>query len=478
MISAPLSMAWHIAAALLIIQSSLFACSAAPERIEKIGDLGHFEFRDAEPSATGVVVGVPQGAMEPDLARLAKMLSDRTGAGFFGAYGFESKRISVAEPVVQMFAGADRGARQSVFVEVKRALHELSHGDTHLYIELRRGAPGNSEIQAVFSGFTAAEIKEIGRLYSVARESARAKQFAPLRLAVEPDDASANASWGLRHHGVLLLAEQGLSLRLPGRSLAPDFLAEQAQILAAWLRDISLLVGENPRGLPQMEVRLMGVGRFDVIPRTAKQPGVVLGAPHGSYDAFTAEFVVDAARRTGWAAVIARGFTPTETGDGRRINVNRPTERYVSIVHPELETERAQRVYEQYVLSVLRAAGAPLELYVEVHQNNGANIEVATVGISKDEAARIKHAYRRARHEMLMAHPHIRPVDLRIEPLDEIEVGAWPAKSSGILGRAARSLHFELPNGVMSFSERRRRYTAVLGSLFTALPEFLVPGRD
>jgi hypothetical protein len=127
---------------------------------------------------------------------------------------------------------------------------------------------------------------------------------------------------------------------------------------------------------------------------------------------------------TGWAAVIARGFTPTESGDDRRINVNRPTERCFSLIEREFETERARTTYEQFKSSVLSAAKGELKLYIDIHQNNGSRIEVATVGFSKEEARVIKNAYRAARDHALVAHPDIAVVELAIEPLHPLDVGA------------------------------------------------------
>jgi hypothetical protein len=61
-------------------------------------------------------------------------------------------------------------------------------------------------------------------------------------------------------------------------------------------------------------------------------------------------------------------------------------------------------------------------------------------------------------------------VDLAIEPLDELEVGAWPAKETGILKLAYKSLHFELPaDGLMGSEEHRRFYSLVLMQMFRAV---------
>jgi hypothetical protein len=168
--------------------------------------------------------------------------------------------------------------------------------------------------------------------------------------------------------------------------------------------------------------------------------------------------------------VIATGFTPANTGDGWRINVNRPSERHVALTLSEAHTGRAQMVFEQFKKSTLAAAGGQLDLYVEIHQNNGARIEVASVGISRDEARLIKNTFLSVRDQTLVGRRDIAIVDLAIEPLDEIEVGAWPAKAEGILKLATKSLHFELPaDGVMGSEEHRRVYTLILTQLLTEI---------
>jgi hypothetical protein len=245
-------------------------------------------------------------------------------------------------------------------------------------------------------------------------------------------------------------------------------------ILAAWVNDVTRLVHENPRGVPKIEVKLTELGRFDTIPSRAGRTGIVIGAPHGSYDAYTAGIAQQLAFRTGWAAVIARGFTPTESGDGRRINVNRPTERHVLLSERESETARARTTYEQFRSSVLSAAGGNLDLYIDIHHNNGFRIEVATVGVSKEEARVIKNAYRALLEQALVGRPDIPVVELAIEPLDQIEVGAWAAKTNGILTVAKQSFHFELPaNGVMASARHREIYTLVLGQVIGNLPAAL-----
>jgi hypothetical protein len=123
---------------------------------------------------------------------------------------------------------------------------------------------------------------------------------------------------------------------------------------------------------------------------------------------------------------------------------------------------------------VLSAAGGNLDLYIDIHHNNGSHIEVATVGISKEEARVVKMAYRAVRDQALAGRADIPMVELAIEPLDVIEVGAWAAKNNGILAVAKRSLHFELPaDAVISSARRRDVYTSILGQLLRNLPAAL-----
>jgi hypothetical protein len=267
-----------------------------------------------------------------------------------------------------------------------------------------------------------------------------------------------------------MVTEKGLSLGIPQEFLDGKNLALFGVILSVWVDEITRLLHAGPRALPRIEVKLTDFGRFDSVPSRAGRKGIVIGAPHGSYDAYTAEMVTQLALRTGLATVIARGFTPTECGDGRRIDVNRPTERHVALSEREFETQRARKTYEQFKESVLSAAKGDLDLYIDIHHNSGSRIEVATVGLSREEAQTIKNAYRAARDRMLAGRSEAVAVELAIEPLDELEVGAWAAKTNGILSVTARSLHFELPAHVVASARQREIYTRVLAQLIKDLP--------
>src|SRR5215469_14024506 len=130
----------------------------------------------------------------------------------------------------------------------------------------------------------------------------------------------------------------------------------------------------------------LGAGSLTVV---KGRPGYVIGAPHGTTDSATDAIGLDLARRTGFGSAVATGFGKLDA-DGRRYNVNRPTES-VAGAPPgsERETEAARRVFEAYGRSVTEASQGPLRLYVEVHgnahQDTAGCVEIATVGLSKED---------------------------------------------------------------------------------------------
>src|SRR5437870_10999594 len=140
--------------------------------------------------------------------------------------------------------------------------------------------------------------------------------------------------------------------------------------------------------------------------------GVVIAAPHGISDARTGDIVAELGRRTGFGVVIATGFNlepDTRERPGRRYQVNRPFEGTPG--RPEdVASEGARQVYRAYEQRVREVAQGPLVFYAEIHGNNHrdavSQIEIATVGVDRDEAARlrtllelIRDAYLRAYRE-------------------------------------------------------------------------------
>jgi hypothetical protein len=226
------------------------------------------------------------------------------------------------------------------------------------------------------------------------------------------------------------------------------------------------LPNDSARLVPHVRVVLLDHGRIESIPASGGRNGIVIAAPHGTFDEHTSELVRRISYEMGVAAVIARGFTPMQT-PGWRINVNRPSERHYPGGEIEIASKRARKVYEKFRESVLEAARGELELYVDIHQNGTQpDIEVATVGISAQEARKIKDLYRGIRDRHLTGVPHVKSVQLRIEPVDQLQIGAWAAKEQGILRLARKSLHFELPvYETLETAAAREAYTRILQCL-------------
>jgi hypothetical protein len=264
-----------------------------------------------------------------------------------------------------------------------------------------------------------------------------------------------------------MFVERGLSLRLPKSLSNPAAKSIYTRIFSSWITESLKLLESHSPAVARSLVRLMDYGRIESIPSRKRVNGVVIGAPHGTFDEHTAELVNRLSYRTGLAAVIASGFTPTECA-GWRINVNRPTERLYPSDGFEIQSDRAKNVYYNFKEAVLEASRDDLKLYVDIHQNGRqAKIEVATVGITKQEAQFIKRTYRQLRDRVLASNLGVTSVDLLIEPLDEIEIGAWNAKAQGMLSVATRSLHFELPlYSTLGSTKARQAYTDILTLLF------------
>ena len=187
------------------------------------------------------------------------------------------------------------------------------------------------------------------------------------------------------------------------------------------------------------------LGELEWLPTSS---GVLIAAPHGTFDANTAPIVVEAARQAQTGYLVARRFVV----DKIRINVNRPTEGAFLGCSQEPQTERAREVYAAYSAAAARAvAGNPLRLYVEVHGNSNPktaqNIEVATVGLTAAEAQTVKDAYAAMLARVRGSVRDFPELTLLVEPVDRITYSAACAKKLGALnvGFAPRAVHFEFP---------------------------------
>jgi hypothetical protein len=187
------------------------------------------------------------------------------------------------------------------------------------------------------------------------------------------------------------------------------------------------------------------LGEIEFLVRRA---GVVVAAPHGTYDANTAALALEAARRLDASYVLARRFVV----EGVRINVNRPSEGADLTCARESRSARSRDVYRHYARAVgVAAQGQPLALYVEIHGNSNpqtsGRFEIATQGISRAQALALKDAWPRMLARVRDKNPDYPAFAVLVEPADRIHYGAGCLKRIGIASTeiAPRLVHFELP---------------------------------
>jgi hypothetical protein len=210
--------------------------------------------------------------------------------------------------------------------------------------------------------------------------------------------------------------------------------------------------------------------------------GLVVAAPHGTSDVNTGAMADEIARRTGFGLVVASGFS-MDAGNhgraGRRYQVNRPLEGVAGRPASEHETtDTARLVYDIYEQRVLEAAQGPLRFYAEIHGNNRAacagQIEIATVGVDRELALRLRVLAELIRDAHLRANREIQRLEVLVEPVDRVTYGASGAKRDGILRLPERALHIELPG--CARRDWREAYTAILAD-FLAQAVTLSAGR-
>jgi len=180
--------------------------------------------------------------------------------------------------------------------------------------------------------------------------------------------------------------------------------------------------------------------------------------------------------------VVATGFNlepDTRERPGRRYQVNRPFEGAPSRP-PSEETASAgaRLVYETFERRVREIAQGPLRFYAEIHGNNrreSANrIEIATVGVDKEYAQRLRALCELIRDAHLRGHAKAPRLEVLVEPADPIFYAASGAKRDGILKLPERAVHIELPTAARV--EFRDLYTAILAD-FVAQAVTLPRGR-
>lgn len=208
------------------------------------------------------------------------------------------------------------------------------------------------------------------------------------------------------------------------------------------------------------------------IKRIEGEGSMVIAAPHGDRDKFTAEIVTTLCKRLGCAGVVAGDFVNPETS--KRVNVNRPTEGAGIEPQEEVPTSLASSVYHRFLSAILKASGKKLRRYVEIHGNEheelAKRIEVATYNVPQRLSRRLVKEYKRSLDDAAFdASDGVRenPIDLvqvelKVEGIDRIEKRAWANKLFGVLPLAEASLHFELPMTIRKDEQTREFYIDIL----------------
>lgn len=253
---------------------SITACALRQaSHTEYVGDMGRFEYRSLENGMSGIIVGASHGNSEPSSADYARWISKRTGAGLVIAYGFAAKRISVTQPIVGFYPVSTASAQAlpsgSVFPVFKNLLTQTVGGDLRLYLGIRFAAEetDSRQIDVVTSGLTVEEINFLIESYARIRDQVITDSKVPkVDLAAESFDKLLWTLSGIKHHGVLMMAKRGLSLRLP-RVLRDGAAGDvYREVLSLWVTHALPAIMENFSGLPHMAVRVLEQGRIETIP--------------------------------------------------------------------------------------------------------------------------------------------------------------------------------------------------------------------
>jgi hypothetical protein len=220
---------------------------------------------------------------------------------------------------------------------------------------------------------------------------------------------------------------------------------DQTMSRALHLAVVMLVTAFSIQTAVAQEHFLHALGHFETLSTTQ---GILIAAPHGTYDIRTDVLAKDVARTLGAGYVIAGGFASPSP----RINVNRPSEGAGHTCEKERRTERARDVYDQYARLIDKIRdGKPLRLYVEIHGHTSIpflnRLEIATTGITTEEARRLKDRFPAFLAQAKAAYPAYPDLELRIEPLDKIYFGARCNKTTGYLStrNMERALHMEIP---------------------------------
>ena len=201
------------------------------------------------------------------------------------------------------------------------------------------------------------------------------------------------------------------------------------------------------------------LGTFELVPG---RPGMVIGVPHGTPDVGTLEVgrIVREQIRAG--GVFVTGFWNAQTRE--RINVNRPTEEIIgqhSEVLKKWASPRAVHVNARYHALVEQAAQGRLRCFYEIHSNHdpryASSVEVSTLGVSRDEALRLKNAFVASLEKL---DPEIPRLEMHVAPLDRVTYSYEHASSVARL--SSKGCLIENAGRVFERSPWRRAYARLL----------------
>ena len=233
-----------VVAVALILWSGCFLLQPLQRR--SIGDLGYFEFRNSPPHLKRAVIGVPRAGTEPTAIAYADAIRDHIDAGLVAAcYDFEIKRIPVSQPLIHTspisWSAAQAVSRGSVYSEFRSLLRSTVDGPMEFYVGVRaaHGTSYSRRIEVASAGFTFEQLKSLKESYAQIRDqqirdqTTSSRNLPRVEISLNPlDDISWNSD-GVKNHGVLLLAQRGLILRMPSELAEARVRAVYQKILAA-----------------------------------------------------------------------------------------------------------------------------------------------------------------------------------------------------------------------------------------------------
>ena len=101
---------------------------------------------------------------------------------------------------------------------------------------MRSDETDSRQIDVVTSGLTFEEINFLKEAYARIRDRVITDStVAKVDLAAEPFDKAWRTSSSIKHHGVLMMAKRGLSLRLPGVLRNATATTAYREVLSLWV---------------------------------------------------------------------------------------------------------------------------------------------------------------------------------------------------------------------------------------------------